>query len=105
MLDSDPGPSSDGSVTAGSRRPLLSSIADLLALPDPEWLIEGILPQGGLAVLYGPPGAGKSFLALDWSMSVDRGREWSGRQVRQGAALYICAERTSGLKQRVGAWL
>jgi hypothetical protein len=56
-------------------------------------------------VLYGPPGAGKSFLALDWSMSVDQGRKWSGRQVRRGTTIYICAEGTSGLKLRVGAWL
>jgi hypothetical protein len=38
-------------------------------------------------------------------MSVDQGRKWSGRQVRRGSAIYICAEGTSGLKQRVEAWL
>jgi hypothetical protein len=105
MLGDSPAPPSEGTTTGRSRRPLLLSIADLLALADPDWLIDGILPQGGLAVLYGPPGVGKSFLALDWSMCVDLGREWSGRPARQGTALYICAEGTSGLKQRVEAWL
>jgi RecA-family ATPase len=105
MLDDGPASSSELSSTGQSRRSLLLSITELLALADPEWLIEGILPQGSLAVLYGPPGAGKSFLALDWSMSVDQGRKWSGRQVRRGTATYICAEGTSGLKQRVRAWL
>ena len=38
--------------------------ADIEALPDLEYLIEGILPVPTFGVLYGPPGAGKSFVAL-----------------------------------------
>ena len=50
------------SASRGSSKFTLLTTDELEALPDPEWLIEGILPSGGLGVLYGQPGAGKSFL-------------------------------------------
>ena len=41
------------------------------------------------AILYGPPGAGKSFVALDFALSVASGRAWHGHEVRQGPVLYV----------------
>jgi hypothetical protein len=84
--------------------PLLS-IADLAALPAPTWLLDGMLPAGGFVTLYGPSGAGKSFLALDWSLCIAAGVPWYGREVRQGAVLYIAAEGVAGLYRRIDAWL
>jgi hypothetical protein len=34
------------------------SIDDILSLPDPVWLLEGLLIKGAIAVLFGPPGVG-----------------------------------------------
>lgn len=77
----------------------------LLTLPDPEWLVSGHLPAGGLAVLYGKPGSGKSFLALDWSMHVATGKSWLERfDVRPGPVLYVIAEGGTSFKLRVQAW-
>ncbi len=61
----------------------LYSVEDLEELPDPAWLLEGVLPEGGLVELYGPPGAGKSFLSLDWGLSVAAGVPWLGRSLSQ----------------------
>ena len=55
--------------------------------------------------LYGPPGAGKSMLALDWALSVSTGRPWLDHPVQQGYALYIAAEGHSGQAKRARAWL
>ena len=44
----------------------LLSPEELKALPPPNWLIEGVLPAGGLAVLYGPPGAGNRSSGWIW---------------------------------------
>jgi len=86
------------------------STNDLRNLPDPQWLIgsnetgKGILPKNGLSVLFGPPGTGKSFLALDWAASIASGDNWSDYDVSQGYVLYICAEGVTGFKSRVAAW-
>lgn len=81
------------------------STAELIAMPPPEWLIDGVLPQGGLVTLYGPPGCGKSFIAIDMALSVANGCDWHGHTVRQGYPLYISAEAGTGIGKRVLAWL
>src|SRR5207253_752097 len=73
-------------------------------LQPPAWLVDGIMPRGGLAVLYGPPGIGKSFLAQDWALSVGAGLEWLGRSIHMGPVVYVAAEGTAGLPNRVRAW-
>ena len=43
-------------------------------------------------MLYGPTGIGKTFLALDWAMSICSGQPWFGQEVRKGQVLYVLAE-------------
>lgn len=77
---------------------------EIESLPPTAWLAAGILPEAALAVLYGPPGAGKSFVALDLALSVASGSEWLGRAIRPTGALYLAAEGTGGLGQRLRVW-
>ncbi len=81
------------------------AITDILSLPDPEWLIANLLIKGSFAVLFGPPGVGKSFLALSWAFAVAAATPWHGRNVNGGPVVYIAAEGFGGLKQRVSALL
>lgn len=74
------------------------------ALPEPSWLINGVLPDKSFAVLYGEPGSGKSFLALDWALSVAHARPWLGRSVSDGDVVLVAAEDASDLKYRRRAW-
>lgn len=67
-------------------------------------LIDSVLPVGGLTMLWGESTAGKSFLALDWSLHIVYGREWHGRKVRPGRVFYMAGEGEVGLKKRVVAW-
>ena len=83
----------------------LLNVAELDSLPDPRWLVEGILPDG-LSVLFGSPGSGKSFLALSWGLHIAAGKPWFGREVETGepgTVVYIYAEGAAGLKLRVPA--
>lgn len=73
-------------------------------LPAPEPLVEDLLMRNSLAVLYGKPGSGKSFLSVDWALCVGTGRGWMGRAVHRGKVLYIAAEGGTGLGQRKRAW-
>ena len=52
------------------------TVAQVKAMPEPSWLLEEFLQSGSLSVLYGPPKVGKSFLALDWGLSIAYGCEW-----------------------------
>ena len=83
----------------------LYSTEELLRLPPPTWLVGGILPEGSLSVLYGPPESGKSFLAIDLALSVATGLPWHGHPVEQGFVVYVAAEGGSGISKRVRAWL
>jgi hypothetical protein len=83
----------------------LYSVPELFDLPTPDWLIEGVIGVGALASLYGPSGEGKTFLALDWALSVAAGEEWLGRSVRPGAVIYVAAEGGRSIGKRVEAWM
>jgi hypothetical protein len=77
---------------------------ELESLPKSDWLIDSVIPSGGLLTLIGKPKSYKSFLALDWALSIALGLEWCGHRTRQGGVVYVCAEGASGLQKRVAAW-
>jgi hypothetical protein len=68
------------------------------------WLIKRLLPAQGMALIYGHPGSGKTFLAFDFAAHVALGWEWNGRKVKQGLVVYVAAEGVNGLKNRVAAF-
>jgi len=70
----------------------------------PSWLIKGWLPDSGLAMLFGPSGAGKTFAALSMAASIASGKAWHGHKVAQGAVIYLAGEGHYGLRMRVAAW-
>jgi putative DNA primase/helicase len=71
--------------------------------PDEEWLVDRLLPRIGLAALYGGPGSVKTFILLDLFVRIATGDQFAGRDVEQGAVVYIAAEGSGGLKKRVEA--
>lgn len=77
---------------------------ELDELPDPEWVIDGVLPSNALAVLVAPPKSYKSFLVLDWAMCIATGLDWHGRHVKKGECIYVYSEGTNSLQPRVKAW-
>lgn len=83
---------------------LLLSRSSINTLPDPEPLIDNVLDQGTVALLYGMWGTGKSFITQDWAASVATGRPWQARATEQRRVLYIAAEGAFGLKARLHAW-
>lgn len=80
------------------------SVEELEALPPPTWLVPGLFIEGSIAAIYGAPESGKSFLAVDVSMSIASGIAWHGREVAQGAVLYVAAEGAPGIGKRTRAW-
>ena len=67
-----------------------------------EWLV-----RNSTAVLYGPSGSRKTFMALDIGLHVAAGaRHWHGVPITNDGhpVLYIAAEGSAGLANRVLAW-
>jgi hypothetical protein len=67
-------------------------------------LVEDVLTQGGLSVIYGESNSGKSFMACDMACSVAVGTPWLGKRTVQGAVLYVAGEGAESIKLRVLAW-
>jgi RecA-family ATPase len=86
-------------------RALLVDTDGLDHIPEPRPLVPGVLYLDSLAWLYGCPGCGKSFVAIDIAGCVGTGQIWQGYgPAVQGPVLYLVAEGVSGIKQRVRAW-
>src|SRR5690606_21291995 len=62
------------------------------------------IEQDALAMLVGPPGAFKSFLAIDWGLCLATGRPWNERLVAPAKVLYMLGEGKAGLLKRINAW-
>ncbi len=87
-----------------SRR--LSSLADFASVNGvAPYLVKGVLSTRSYCVMFGPPGEGKTFTALDIAYHVAAGKEWMGRRVRQGTVLYLAFEGAGGLRRRAQALL
>ena len=79
------------------------SLAELLTRPAPEysWLVEPLLPQGGVMGLAGDPGTAKTWLLLELAQAVATGRHFLGRFVtQQGPVLIIDEENGQARLQR-----
>jgi RecA-family ATPase len=66
------------------------------------WRVKDLLPEKGVAAIYGASGAGKSFLALDLACAI-AGREntWFGYRVFGTTVTYIPLEGVYGFKLRM----
>jgi hypothetical protein len=70
----------------------------------PTYLVKDILPDIGLAVIYGLEKCGKSFWLFDLLMHVALGWEYRGHDVRQGPVVYLALEGGRGFAKRIVAW-
>lgn len=84
-----------GSEKAGFQ---LTRLADLLNEPDEEmsWVVDRMLPSGGLSMLAAKPKAGKSTLARNLALSIARGEPFLGRESSPGLVLYFGLEEKRG---------
>lgn len=70
----------------------------------PEYIVEDLFETETLGLIFGDPGCGKSFLAVDLALSVASGTRFHGRAVRQGSVFFIAGEGHNGLARRFAAW-
>jgi DNA-binding transcriptional ArsR family regulator len=84
------GPQDDGFQS--SFTPMLMSNLLGKQFKPQEFLIEGLLAKGNLAILGGRPKSGKSFLGLQAAMCIDTGAAFLGRETLKSKVLYYALE-------------
>jgi hypothetical protein len=99
----DAKPAGDASEARGGGLPL-KFWSDLGTISPPDKLVRRLLGTSSLAVLFGEPGCGKSFLAADMGLHIALGWPWFGRSVTAGAVLYVAGEGFAGLNNRLAGF-
>lgn len=102
MLDYDP--FDDRAIAPSSSRGFEFVAVGDLQYRAPEFLIDGLIETETLGLLFGDPGCGKSFIAVDIGLSVATGTPFHGREVRPGPVFLIAGEGHNGLARRFAAW-
>lgn len=82
----------------------LYTLEELEHLPPPDWLVKGMITEGGLSLFWSGSDSFKTFVAIDIVMCVATGTEWHGRPVKAGHVVYVAAEDEGGVKLRMVGW-
>lgn len=80
------------------------SRVDSLELTEIQWIVDDYIETDSLAQVFGDPGGGKSFVAIDIACCIATGTKWHGHEVKQGAVFYIAGEGHNGLARRFRGW-
>lgn len=82
----------------------LVPIAEWAEQPPLPWLVEDLLPQADLAMVYGQSGSGKTFWALDLALTIASGGQWRERPTVCGNVAWVAAEAAGSLRNRSKAY-
>lgn len=81
------------------------SLQNLNEINDTQWLVEDIIPNESLIILYGHSGCGKTFIALDISLHIAHNKPWKKQSiVKKGIIIYCIGEGIHGISNRIKAW-
>ena len=68
------------------------------------YLVKGLLPSSGLAVIWGPPKCYKTFWTTDLGLHIALGWKYRDRRVQQATVVYIGLEGRNGIPARIKAF-
>jgi hypothetical protein len=103
-LGADPAPMAKAATPPKVPRFTPVTPATFLRRRPASWIIKGVLPRAGLAVIYGASGSGKTFFTLDVAGAIVRGAPWRGVATQKGRGVYVVAEGASGFRNRLEAY-
>lgn len=69
-----------------------------------DQLVEDLVLQGGMVVVYGESNSGKSFLMVDLACAIGSGQQWLGKRTVAAPVMYVAGEGSESIKLRVLAW-
>ncbi|MFD9616667.1 AAA family ATPase [Streptomyces virginiae] len=74
--------------------------------PEPQWLVERLIPEYGIGQLFGPTYGGKTYAAIDLVMRITSGmNHWIGHTIKlNGPVFYVLMEGGFDFAKRLDAW-
>ncbi len=99
VIETTPAPAADKSLKFAPVQ-----MAEFMEGKPAGWIVKGVVPRAELMVVFGEPGSGKSFVALDLAAAIARGIAWRGHRVKQGEVVYVAAEGAGGFRNRLKAY-
>lgn len=71
-----------------------------------KWLVPGFLPDVGVGILYGLSGSYKTFVALDWALTLAHGiaGQWGAPPVKHSVVFLAGESRFALQQERVDSW-
>jgi len=73
-------------------------------MPPVRWLVDGLIKDRGVAMLYGETGTMKSYSTIDLACRMVNGMTFHGRRMTQGEVVYIVGEAEDEAKERIDSW-
>ena len=70
----------------------------------PDELIEDLLVNKTISILYGDSNSGKTFFAIDMACAISLSRPWFGKQIEGGMVVYLATESPETVKARIQAY-
>ncbi|MDT9272727.1 MAG: AAA family ATPase, partial [Limnospira sp. PMC 1234.20] len=90
----------------GQPRLRLTRFADLYRNRKPVvWRVKNMLPETGVAFLYGPSGECKTFVVVDLAAHIALGLPFRDAATKAGSVAILAGEGNEGLVRRVSAWV
>jgi hypothetical protein len=103
VIEDAPATEKPGAPAAASRFKFVNE-DDFAGAGPLNWIVEGVLPDADLAMVFGESGSGKSFWTLDLIKAIAAGTAWQGRDTMKGACAYVAAEGAAGFRNRLKAY-
>lgn len=82
----------------------IHTVDEIVSRPPMQWWVKGVVPRQGIGSIYGQPGSGKSFLAIDLLAAVQKGDWWFGYRTKPCPVVYLALEGQGGLCTRLKAY-
>ncbi|MFI8296831.1 AAA family ATPase [Streptomyces nigra] len=91
---------------APKRKSRFLSRQELAQRPEPQWLVERLIPEYGIGQLFGPTYGGKTYAAIDLVMRITTGMgHWIGHTIKlSGPVFYVLMEGGFDFGKRLDAW-
>lgn len=68
-----------------------------------DWLVDDIIPNNSIGMIYGASGSGKSHIILSMAAMIASGSPWFDNETKQGNVLVMAGEGLGGLSRRLKA--
>lgn len=95
----------DRSYSVAGGEPLESlNLQQMYDLKEPEYLIDGLMIDGGVYSVVASPGIGKSWIEQKVALAVAMGRPFHGRTAKRGTVVRLVSERFALAAKRLRDW-